>query len=235
MPDFEGPVTRREILKKGVIGAVGLTAIPAVVAACSTSSATTAPTAAASTGPVITPAPTKPDYTGRTLTLWHYESATGAMGQSWAAAVDTFLATHPGAKVDFQSKAFEQIQQNASQVLNSSSAPDVMEYNKGNATAGLLSTQGLLTDLTSVATARGWDKILTPSLQTTCMYSDKGIMGSGKWFGVTTYGEYVFVYYNKDMFTKYNVSVPTTPSSRPESRRLRLLAPSTRPSRSSTS
>jgi raffinose/stachyose/melibiose transport system substrate-binding protein len=41
------------------------------------------------------------------------------------------------------------------------------------------------------------------------MYSDKGIMGSGKWFGVTTYGEYVFVYYNKDMFTKYGVTVPT--------------------------
>ena len=32
-------------------------------------------------------------------------------------------------------------------ILNSSEGPDIMEYNKGNATAGLLSTQGLLTDL----------------------------------------------------------------------------------------
>ena len=132
------------------------------------------------------------------------------MGQSWAAAIDTFKSTHPGVTVTHEAKAFEDIQANASMILNSNAAPDVMEYNKGNATAGLLSTQGLLTDLTSVATARGWDKILTPSLQTTCKYTAKGVMGGDKWFGVTTYGEYVMVYYNKDMFTKYNVSVPTT-------------------------
>ena len=209
MPDNEGSVTRREILKKGVLGAAGLTVLPAIVAACSSNAATAAPTPAPATGPVITPGPTTPDYSGKTLNLWHYESATGAMGQSWAAAIDTFKSTHPGAKVNFQSKSFEQIQQNAAQVLNSDSAPDVMEYNKGNATAGLLSTQGLLSDLTAVATDRGCDKILTPSLQTTCMYSPKGIMGSGKWYGVTTYGEYVFAFYNKDMFTKYGVTVPT--------------------------
>ena len=54
-------------------------------------------------------------------------------------------------------------------VLNSDEVPDVMEYNKGNATAGLLSTQGLLTDLTATAKARGWDKVLRPSLQTTAV------------------------------------------------------------------
>ena len=36
-------------------------------------------------------------------------------------------------------------------ILNSDEGPDIMEYNKGNATAGLLSTQGLLTDLTDEA------------------------------------------------------------------------------------
>jgi raffinose/stachyose/melibiose transport system substrate-binding protein len=70
--------------------------------------------------------------------------------------------------------------------------------------------KGLLTDLTDVAKARGWDKILSPSLQTTCIYNDKGIMGSGKWYGVSDYGEYVMVYYNTDMFAKYNIQVPTT-------------------------
>jgi raffinose/stachyose/melibiose transport system substrate-binding protein len=211
MPDN---FTRREILKRGAVGAFGLTAIPAIVAACSSSSATATPAAtpapATPTGPVVTPGPTTPNYAGRTLTIWDYESADSAMGQSWAAAIDTFKSSHPGVTVDHQAKAFETIQSSASLILNSSAAPDVMEYNKGNATAGLLSTQGLLTDLTSVATARGWDKILTPSLQTTCKYSAKGVMGGDKWFGVTTYGEYVMVYYNQDMFTKYNVQVPKT-------------------------
>ena len=35
-------------------------------------------------------------------------------------------------------------------------------------------------------------------------------MGSGKWYGVSDYGEYVMVYYNTDMFAKYNIQVPTT-------------------------
>ena len=46
-----------------------------------------------------------------------------------------------GVKVEFEKKAFEQIRQNASQVLNSDDAPDVTEYNKGNATSGLLASQ----------------------------------------------------------------------------------------------
>ena len=58
--------------------------------------------------------------------------------------------------------------------------------------------------------ARGWDKKLTPSLQTTAKYDERGVMGSGKWYGVPNYGEYVTVYYNKDMFKKHGVTVPTT-------------------------
>ncbi|MEU7742934.1 extracellular solute-binding protein [Nonomuraea sp. NPDC049158] len=146
----------------------------------------------------------------RVLKLWHYESAEGAMGKAWAAAIKKFESTHPGVTVKFEEKGFEQIQKTASMVLNSDEAPDVMEYNKGNATAGLLSKQGLLTDLTEQATKRGWDKLLSASLQTTAKYDDRGIMGSGKWFGVPNYGEYVMVYYNKDLFKKNGVTVPTT-------------------------
>jgi raffinose/stachyose/melibiose transport system substrate-binding protein len=183
------------------------------LAGCASTSATQTP-ATPSSAAVATPAPsvapTAVDYTGRTLTLWHYESQTGAMGIAWTAAIQKFKDTHPGVTVNFEQKGFEQIRTTAQTVLNSDQAPDVMELNKGNATAGLLSSQGLLTDLTDVAKARGWDKILSPSLQTTSMYNDKGIMGSGKWYGVTDYGEYVMVYYNQDMFAKYNVAIPTT-------------------------
>jgi len=168
--------------------------------------------ASASTGASASSAAsaTTKDYTGRTLTLWHYEAPDSAMGIAWTAAIQQFKDTHPGVTVKFEQKGFEQIQTTAQMVLNSDQAPDVLEYNKGAATAGLLSSQGLLTDLTDVAKTRGWDKILSPSLQTTCMYTDKGIMGSGKWYGASDYGEYVMVYYNKDVFAKYNVQVPTT-------------------------
>ncbi|MEU5565383.1 ABC transporter substrate-binding protein [Micromonospora musae] len=146
----------------------------------------------------------------KTLKLWHYESENSAMGIAWDRAIQIFKDEHPGVEVQFERKAFEQIQQNAGMIINSSEGPDLMEYNKGNATAGLLSSQGLLTDLSEEATKRGWDKELSPSLQTTARYSDKGVMGSGNWYGVPNYGEYVMVYFNKDLFDKYGVKVPTT-------------------------
>src|SRR5258708_34106977 len=85
---------------------------------------------------------------GTVLTLWHYEAADSAMGMAWSQAIKDFEATHPGVTVKVETKTFEQLQKTAPMVLNSSSAPDILEYNKGDATAGLLSKQGLLTDLT---------------------------------------------------------------------------------------
>ena len=132
------------------------------------------------------------------------------MGIAWDKAIEIFKTEHPGVTVDFERKAFEQIQQNAGMIISSDEGPDIMEYNKGNATAGLLASQGLLTNLTDQATARGWDKELSPSLQTTAKYDSKGVMGSGDWYGVPNYGEYVMVYYNKDAFAAQGLSVPTT-------------------------
>src|SRR2546428_11220943 len=85
----------------------------------------------------------------KVLKVWHYESANGAMGTAWADAMKKFEAAHPGVKVQYEEKGFEQIRQTAQMILNSDSAPDVMESPKGNATAGFLSKQGLLTDITA--------------------------------------------------------------------------------------
>jgi len=146
---------------------------------------------------------------GKTLRLWHYENADGAMGKAWDEAIKIF-EKETGAKVEFEEKSFEQIRSTASQVLNSDQAPDVLEYNKGNATAGLLASQGLLAPLDDAVKKYGWDKKLASSLQTTAKYDDRGIMGSGSWYGVPNYGEYVEVYYNKTAFQDAGVKVPTT-------------------------
>ncbi|MER5538062.1 ABC transporter substrate-binding protein [Streptomyces mirabilis] len=147
---------------------------------------------------------------GKTLKLWHYEGPDSAMGVAWNEAIKEFEAKHPGVKVKFEEKGFEQIQKTAPMVLNSNDAPDIMEYNKGNATAGLLSKQGLLTDLTAEATKRGWDKKLSAGVRTTSQYDTGGVMGSGKWYGVPNYAEYTMVFYNKDLFKQYGIAEPTT-------------------------
>jgi raffinose/stachyose/melibiose transport system substrate-binding protein len=146
----------------------------------------------------------------KVLKLWHYETQDSAMGVAWNQAIKEFEAAHPGVKVKFEEKGFEQIQKTAPMVLNSKDAPDILEYNKGNATAGLLSKQGLLTDMSAEVTKRGWDKLLPGGVAETAKYDAKGIMGGDKWYGVPNYAEYLQVYYNKSMFDKYGLKVPTT-------------------------
>jgi raffinose/stachyose/melibiose transport system substrate-binding protein len=146
----------------------------------------------------------------RTFRIWHYEGEGAATTISWDYAMEVFQEMHPDVTIEFELKTFDQIQQTAQMILNSSDAPDVMEINKGNATAGLYATQGLLTDLTEVAAERGWDEIMSPSIQTTSRYDENGIMGSGPLYGVTNYGEFVMVYYNKDMFEERGLEVPTS-------------------------
>jgi len=159
---------------------------------------------AATEAPTATPQP-------RVFDLWYYEPPTGALGKAWAAAQTQFLATHPGVTIHFELHTFEQLQATAQMILNSPSAPDLIEINKGAGNAGTLAVDGLLTDMTAEAQTRGWNKVLPPSIQTTCLYDPTtGIMGSGNLYGVTDYGEFVMMYYNQDMFDKYGIKVPTT-------------------------
>ena len=146
----------------------------------------------------------------KVLKVWWYESAGSAYAIAWNQAIKDFKAAHPGVQVQFSLKSFNQMQQSAPMILNSSNVPDVMEYNKGAATTGLLSKEGLLTDLTPQVSKYHWDQLLSPNLQVTAKYDPRGVMGSGKWYGVSDYAEYLMVYYNKNMFTKYGVQVPTT-------------------------
>ncbi|MFJ8086203.1 ABC transporter substrate-binding protein [Streptomyces sp. NPDC096205] len=146
---------------------------------------------------------------GKTLRLWHYEEQDGALSQAWDAAIAEFKKTHPDVKVVFERKTFEQIQQNAGMILNSDKAPDVMEYNKGNATTGLLAKQGLLTDLTPLVKEHGWDTAISERASVTARYDAKGEMGGDKWYGIPNYGEFVLAYYNDDLFKKYDVDKPT--------------------------
>ena len=187
-------------------------AAPAATQPPAVPAATQPPAAPAATQPPAAPAATQPPAAGaRVLNLWYYEPPDGALGKAWAAAQTQFLASHPGVTIHFELHTFEQVQQTAQMVLNSGSAPDLIEINKGAGNAGTLAVDGLLTDMTAEAAKRGWDKILVPSIKATCQYDPTtGIQGSGNLYGVTDYGEFVMLYYNQDMFDKAGIKVPTT-------------------------
>jgi len=126
------------------------------------------------------------------------------------AALDEFKATHPGVTVNFEQKTFDQMVKAGTMVLNSNQAPDVLEFNKGNAIAGLAASQGLLTPLDDVAAARGWNSVLNDANTALGRYDENGHFGSGPLIGVAPYGEFVSVFYNEEAFAKYNLTVPKT-------------------------
>ena len=144
----------------------------------------------------------------KTLNIWWYEKGT-AMAITWNDALTAFKKAHPDVKVNFQLKTWAQLQNAGTAMLSSNSAPDITEWNKGNATAGTASQAGLLSDLTAYSKKYGWDKILTPSVKAYGQYTN-GLMGNGKLYGVPSYGEYVSWFYNKDTFAKNSIAVPKT-------------------------
>lgn len=146
----------------------------------------------------------------KTFNIWWFEGADSAQGITWTKALEEFKANHPDVTVNFEQKTFEQLQASGTMILNSDQAPDVLEFNKGNATAGLVASQGLLQPLDDAYTAQGWDKILNEGQLTLSRYDDLGVYGSGSIWGIPTYGEYVSAFYNIDMFEKAGLKVPTT-------------------------
>ena len=61
-----------------------------------------------------------------------------------------------------------------------------MEYNKGNATSGLLASQGLLTNLNDYVSEYGWDMIITGSVSDTGKYDEQGVIVFGDWYCITS-------------------------------------------------
>lgn len=149
------------------------------------------------------------DYSGQTLTVMHYEGEESAMGIAWDRAIEIF-EEQTGATVDLQRTAFEDLNASAEQLFDSSDAPDVSEYNKGNGTAGQLASIGVIQNLDDAYEKYGWADKLGAGIDTIAKYNEDGVMGSGSFYGVPNYGEFVFLYYNQDMFEEYGVEVPTT-------------------------
>lgn len=166
--------------------------------------------ACSSTGDDPSGAPTTGDvdYTGETLTVMHYEGEESAMGIAWARAIEIF-EEQTGATVEVQATSFEDLNASAGQLFDSSDAPDVSEYNKGNGTAGQLAATGVIQNLDDAYAKYGWADKLGAGIDTIAKYDENGVMGSGSFYGVPNYGEFVFLYFNQDLFDEHGIAVPT--------------------------
>ena len=113
--------------------------------------------------------------------------------------------------VEFEEKGFEQIQKTAPMVLNSDDAPDLHGVQQGQRDRRPAVQAGPA----HRPQRRGHQARLGQAAQPQradhrAVRRATAIMGSGKWYGIPNYAEYVMVYYNKDLFEKHGVEVPTT-------------------------
>jgi len=154
--------------------------------------------------------PADPD-APRTFTILQYEDPNSPQAQGWKKAVELFEAEHPNVTVDFQQTSFDAMRQNAKITLSGNDVPDVIEFNKGNADGGQLAGQGLLEPLTEQVEERGWDEKVTGSMAAFAQYDENGMAGSGDWYGIPNIGEFVMLYYNKELFAEAGITeLPTT-------------------------
>ena len=134
-------------------------------------------------GDAASSVPADGDWSGETLTVMHFEGEDSAMGIAWNRAIEIF-EEETGATVDLQLTAFEDLRTSAEQLFDSGDAPDVAEYNKGNATAGQLAAIGVIQNLDDAYEEYGWGDMLADSVATTAQYNENGVMGSGSYYGV---------------------------------------------------
>ncbi|MBO0981522.1 ABC transporter substrate-binding protein [Microbacterium sp. SD291] len=172
---------------------------------------------------------------GDTFTILQYENPETAQGQGWQLALEIFKKKHPDVKVDFQTTSFDAMRQNAKITLTGDDVPDVIEFNKGNADGGQLAGQGLLSPLTEQVEKYGWDEKVKGSMQAFAQYDEKGLAGSGDWYGVPNIGEYVMFYYNKDLFAQAGITAEPTNLDEFEAAMDKLLAAGVTPISSSAS
>jgi multiple sugar transport system substrate-binding protein len=205
MPDIEGQVTRRDVLKKGLLGAAGLTILPSVIAACGGSSASPtpppAPTPAPATpGPADTPAPATPA-PGLTGSVTLGSNLSDAVPkQALADAIALFTTANAGVTVKVNTVDHSTFQDTISNYLQGT-PDDVLTWFSGFRMRAFV-VQGLFTPIDDV-----WAKI---GANYTAGFKAASTGDDGKLYFVP-WATYAWtIYYRKDVWAAKNYTIPTT-------------------------
>jgi len=183
-----GQVSRREVLKKGLIGAAGLTVLPTVIAAC-TSSATPVPTAV----------PTAAGPSGTVTFGSNYSDAVPK--KALADIITAFGKVQPNVTVKVNTVDHGTFQNQISSYLQGT-PDDVFTWFSGFRMR-FFAAQGLAEDISDV-----WQKSLTSN------YSDAFKVGStgddGKQYFVPIYNYPWAVFYRKSVFAAKGYAIPAS-------------------------
>ena len=114
-----------------------------------------------------------------------------------------FMEANPNITIVREAVSSEQMQQTVSTAMASGTGPDIINYDAGPATGGLLAEAGLLLPLEAYAEQYGWLDRFAPS-------AIEGTTIDGTLYGVPFTTDLIGMYYNQTLLDQEGLTVPTT-------------------------
>jgi raffinose/stachyose/melibiose transport system substrate-binding protein len=122
-----------------------------------------------------------------------------------------FEDAHPGVTIQREAYSTDDLSLTLPRALTQSTGPDVAMINQGLTNMAALVKAGLLLPLNDYADQYKWWDRYGAGLHARNSVTDDGEhVGSGSLYGMSVTSEVVAMFYNKDIFTKLNLTVPKT-------------------------
>jgi raffinose/stachyose/melibiose transport system substrate-binding protein len=146
------------------------------------------------------------------VTLVVQNGAGGATGllAAYAELNKQFEAAHPGVKIQFVTKSFDEVVSTAKLQLSGPNPPDVTQTNQGYQAMGTFVKAGLLTNLDSYAQKYGWvTRQSSKLLELNGHFSKDGVkMGEGSLWGISVTNAWIGLLMNMDIASQLGISGP---------------------------
>lgn len=114
---------------------------------------------------------------------------------------EAYHRKNPKVTVKIQYLTLDDLTKSAPTTLASGAGPDIIDYDAGESSLGVLAKSKLLLPLDAAAAKYGWKKKLLPNIATRTTYS-------GQMLGVGRSSEAVGLFYNADLFRRNGINPP---------------------------
>ncbi|MFI6348641.1 extracellular solute-binding protein [Streptomyces sp. NPDC050560] len=145
-----------------------------------------------------------------TLTVWDQEIRGGQNAEIQRLNAE-FEKEYPNVRIKRVSRSFSDLKTTLKLAISGNNPPDVIQANQGYPDMVAFVQAGLLQPLDNYAGIYGWNTRYPNTLLNLNRVSADGTsFGTGRLYGISQTGEYIGVYYNKDVLKKAKVALPRT-------------------------
>ncbi|WP_186319248.1 ABC transporter substrate-binding protein [Streptomyces sp. SAJ15] len=145
-----------------------------------------------------------------TLTVWDQE-VQGGQNDELEQLNREFQRKYPKVTVKRVARGFTDLKATLKLALSGNNPPDVVQANQGYPDMVAFVRAGLLAPLDDYAGIYEWNtRYPTALLNLNRVSADGRRFGTGRLYGISQTGEYIGLYYNKDVLTKAGLRPPTT-------------------------